>query len=119
MVLTNELDWPMLSSVTGKACHLASCKRAIDCYNIFQWIAVLNKLVLPHNWIKFNQHYMHGRRKDFFQGVAKSGETWFFPLETKKTTISAEYFKIQGGQDPLPPLPAPMVVCLTMTPFGG
>jgi len=28
----------------------------------------------------------------------------FLPLVTKKTTFFAEIFKIQGGQDPLPPL---------------
>ena len=54
----------------------------------------------------------HGRRKDIFQGChygifpyifpggAKSGETWFFPLETKKTPFFSENFKISGGLCP-------------------
>jgi len=32
----------------------------------------------------------HGRRKDFFQGGAKSSEISFFPVETKKTTFFAK-----------------------------
>ena len=35
-----------------------------------------------------------------FSSGAKSGEIWFFPLETKKTTFFAENFKIQGRQGP-------------------
>jgi len=33
----------------------------------------------------------------FFLGEVKSGEIRFFILKTKKTTIFAENFKIQGG----------------------
>jgi len=29
----------------------------------------------------------HGRRKDFFQWGAKSGEIWFLPLEIEETTF--------------------------------
>jgi len=46
---------------------------------------------------------MHGRRKNFFQVGAKSGETCFLPLEMKKQPFFANNFKIQGGQGSLPP----------------
>jgi len=43
-----------------------------------------------------------------FPGGAKSGEILFLPLEIEKTTFFANNFKIQGGLDPLSPLPTPM-----------
>ena len=42
-----------------------------------------------------------------FPGGARSGEIWFFPLETKKTTFFAKNFKIQEGAKA--PLPTPMI----------
>jgi len=58
--------------------------------------------------------WRHRRRKDFSRGItrvfsyifpwgAKSGEIWYFPLETKRTTFFAENFKIQRGQGPPDP----------------
>jgi len=32
--------------------------------------------------------------------VAKSGQSWFFPVETKKTTFFAAILNIQGGVKP-------------------
>jgi len=57
---------------------------------------------------------VHGRREDFFQGGAKSGEICFLPLEIEKTTFFDNNFKIQEGPKAppaLPPLPTPMDWC--------
>ena len=40
-----------------------------------------------------------------FPRGAKSGEIWLFPLKTKKITLFAKIFKIQGGS--FPPFPRP------------
>jgi len=45
-----------------------------------------------------------------FPGEAKSGETCFFPLRTKKQPCFAENFKIYGGVKP-PLLLTPMPAC--------
>jgi len=64
---------------------------------------------------------MHGRRKDFFQGVAvgdipksffqggaKSGEICFLPSKLKKQPFFANNFKTLGGQGTsLPPFRRP------------
>ena len=72
------------------------------------------------------KRHNHGRRKDFFQGRppgdfsrgVKSGEIWFFPLESKKTTFFAEDFKIEGAPpgELCLPLPTPMVATKTPIP---
>jgi len=43
-----------------------------------------------------------GEFSKIFIGGTKSGEISFFPLETKKTTLFGEIFKIQGALHPLP-----------------
>ena len=50
----------------------------------------------------------------FFQGGAKSGENFFLPIETKKTTFFAKLFKIQGlfPFPPIAPLPTPTIAPL-------
>ena len=57
----------------------------------------------------FCQGFCHGVHQGifpkFFWG-GKSGKICFFPLETKKTTSFAKFFKIQEGTSPLP---TPMV----------
>jgi len=79
-------------------------------------VAIIDKLL--GSSVKNAVTYSHGCRKDFFQGGALgyfskifrrgAGEKWinlFFPLETKKTTFFAEFFKIRVGQ--CPPCPSP------------
>jgi len=44
--------------------------------------------------------FSRGATRVFFQNISrgtKSGEICFFPLETKKTTLFVENFKIQEG----------------------
>ena len=41
-----------------------------------------------------------GDLSEFFSRGAKSGEIYFFPLKTKKTTFFAKNFKIQGFKSP-------------------
>ena len=48
-----------------------------------------------------------GNFSKFFPRGTKSGEFWFFPLTTKKTTFFVENFKIQGERSPLPPFRRP------------
>ena len=63
--------------------------------------------------IVFGVPWMHGRRKDFFQGD-NSGEIWFYRLDTKRTILFAEIligkYKISKFRwVPRPPhLPTPM-----------
>jgi len=61
--------------------------------------------------------FSSGGHQGIFPKISQEGQKWlnlFFPLKTKKTTIFAKVFKIQGGPwTPLPPLPTPMAVkCL-------
>ena len=45
-----------------------------------------------------------GDFSEFFPGDTKTGEIFFFPIETKKITFFAKIFKIQGGLGtPCPP----------------
>jgi len=43
------------------------------------------------------QHTSKGGTMGFFQVGTKSGESWFFPLETKKTTFFCWKFQNSGG----------------------
>jgi len=66
----------------------------------------------------------HGRGAvgDFpkiFSRGDKSGEICFLPLEIKKITFFANNFKIQGGKDPLHPLPMPMCMVIGLFLWGS